>query len=135
MADGNQVPVVVNKEKSLLKTRLLDGEKIIAEFAETPGCGCFSREGRIRRIQLTNRRINYYEAYRKLCCFKSPPLLRQIFFKDVCEIAVDNYGHVAASWMQRFVDVLITFAATNPPVVPSSFLRTGESTSPLAGGV
>ncbi|KAG2785159.1 hypothetical protein PC129_g10896 [Phytophthora cactorum] len=99
MADSNQVPVVVNKEKSLLKTRLLDGEKTIAEFAETPGCGCFSREGRIRRIQLTNRRINYYEAYRKLCCFKSPPLLRQVFLKDVCEIAVDNYGHVAASWM------------------------------------
>ncbi|GMF30159.1 unnamed protein product [Phytophthora lilii] len=37
MVDTNQVPVVVNtSDKTLLKTRLLDGEKIVAEYAETP---------------------------------------------------------------------------------------------------
>ncbi|KAE9021087.1 hypothetical protein PR001_g8588 [Phytophthora rubi] len=107
--DTNQVPVVVNAEKSLLKTRLLEGEKIVAEFAETPVCNNFCREGRIRRIQLTNRRINYYETYRKNCCFKTAPLLRQVFLKDVCEVAVDNYGRVAESWLQQLINFLLMF--------------------------
>ncbi|EGZ18504.1 hypothetical protein PHYSODRAFT_301143 [Phytophthora sojae] len=104
---ANQVPVVVNAEKSLLKTRLLEGEKIVAESAETPVCNNFCREGQIRRIQLTNRRTNYFETYRKNCCFKTASLLRQVFLKDVCEVAVDNYGRVAESWLKKLANFLL----------------------------
>ncbi|KAL3667729.1 hypothetical protein V7S43_007282 [Phytophthora oleae] len=41
----------------------------------------------------------YHEIYRRACS-KSPPLLRQVLLKDVCEVvAVKSYGSVSPGWI------------------------------------
>lgn len=75
---------------TLLKIRLLSNEKIVAELVEKPA-GCWQLASDfIRHVQLTTRRVNYSESYRKqLCygCFTVPPSLRHVFLlRDISEI-------------------------------------------------
>ncbi|KAL3667730.1 hypothetical protein V7S43_007283 [Phytophthora oleae] len=106
MVSANQVPIVVEGTKSLLKTRLLDGEKIVSEYEETLGCVWFWKAVRVRRIQLTTRRIIFREVYHRICR-KSPPLLRQVLFKEVCEVALDYSGSLGVHWLVHVFNFLV----------------------------
>lgn len=91
---------------TLLKTRLLSNENIVAEFVEEP-VGCCWTSGFIRHVQLTTHRINYSEVYKKNCCFTTPPTLRQVFLKEISEIAVDNYRRVDESWAKQLLNFVL----------------------------
>ncbi|KAK1942927.1 hypothetical protein P3T76_005564 [Phytophthora citrophthora] len=106
MASANQATIVVEEAKTLLKTRLLDGEKIVSEYEETMGCVWFWKAVRVRRIQLTTRRIIFREVYHRVCR-KSPPLLRQILFKEVCEVALDYSGNLGVHWLVHVFNFLV----------------------------
>ncbi|KAK1942926.1 hypothetical protein P3T76_005563 [Phytophthora citrophthora] len=106
MASADQVPVVVEGTKSLLRTRLLDGEKFVSEYEETLGCvGCW-KAVRVRCVQLTTRRIIFREVYHRPCR-QSPPLLRQVLFKELCEVGVDYSGSLGVHWLVHVFNFLV----------------------------
>ena len=101
--------VDTSASKTLVKAQLLENEAIVAEFVEEPVCNNFCRSGVIRRVQLTTHRVNYLETYHKFFCFKTPPSMRQVFVKDICDIAIDNYRRVDQNWFKK----LIFFSSRN----------------------
>ncbi|RLN62218.1 hypothetical protein BBJ29_005802 [Phytophthora kernoviae] len=84
------------------------------------------REGKIRRVRLTTRRVNCYETYHKNCCFTRVPLLRQVFLKDICEISVDNYGRADENWLKQLRDFLVLYCF---PIVGASLIIAGATDS------
>lgn len=101
------VAVEVSTTKTLMKTRLLEGEKFVAEFHEEPVCDNLCRRGLTRRVQLTTRRIIYYESSRSMCCITSRPTLRQVFLKDITEIAIMGYRKPSESLLTSLMYFLI----------------------------
>ncbi|KDO34222.1 hypothetical protein SPRG_19060 [Saprolegnia parasitica CBS 223.65] len=95
----------VTAQKTLLKARLFENEKIIAEFVEKPAT-CKS-SGTIRRVQLTTHRVCYLQTTLRYCCITSPPSMRQVFIKDICDIAIDNYRRVDESWFIQLLRFIV----------------------------
>jgi hypothetical protein len=57
--------------------------------------------------------------------------LRQVFLKDVCEVAVDNYGQVAESWARQLFHSLMLFGA---PVAGIALIVVGTTSEKVNKG-
>lgn len=114
-----------------MKTRLLEGEKLVIEFHEEPVCDNLCHQGFIRRMQLATRRIIYYESRRSLCCIISWSTLCQVFLKDITEIANMGYRKPSESLLSSFIYFLIGLICFQ--VVNSSGLLTATRRCSRAG--
>lgn len=110
-----------NPNLTLLNTRLLNRERIVAEFTEQPTCStlCCVGSGTVRHIQLTTQRLLYSESHRSRCS-ESKPMVRQIFIKDVCDIMVE--GAAGYGCFKTFANFLFMLAA---PIIGSVFIALG----------
>lgn len=118
------INVAVVPSSTLMNTKMLEGERVVAEFVEEPVANTLCREGTIRRIQLTTRRVIYYETTRMWCCYTAPPLLRQVFLRDISEICVDNYSSLELNWWQQLTSALLLYAS---PAAGIALILAGES--------
>lgn len=84
-------------------------------------------------MQLTTYRINYSEVYKKNCCFTTPPALRQVFLKDISEVAVVHYG-MGESWTKQLLNFVMFVLLPLEGAAGSSSATSGSSTSSLSTG-
>lgn len=91
---------------TLMKTRFLTGERVVAQFTEEPRPCCGS-SGIVRHIQLTTQRLIYSESMRARCTTESKPEMRQIFIKDVCDIMIE--GAAGYTFFHKFMSFIFQF--------------------------